>query len=96
MCIRRRSEVSVEGLSMLEDPNVTSEAEERVGSVLCGKYRLDSVLAVGGMATVYAATHRNKVTGAATIMGALPTRQCGHGVPITDRELEVRRNFSFL
>jgi len=32
-------------------------ARERVGSVLKGKYRLDSLLGVGGMAAVYAATH---------------------------------------
>jgi serine/threonine protein kinase len=32
----------------------------RLGQNLCGKYQLDSVLGVGGMATVYAATHRNR------------------------------------
>lgn len=34
-------------------------AEARVGSVLKGKWRLDGLLGVGGMAAVYAATHRN-------------------------------------
>ncbi len=45
---------------MQEDWSVASEAEEQLGTVLCGKYRLDSILGVGGMATVYAATHRNQ------------------------------------
>ncbi len=35
------------------------EAELRVGEVLRGKYTLDGLLGVGGMASVYAATHRN-------------------------------------
>src|SRR5262245_8844459 len=37
-----------------------ARAHLRVGSVLNGKWRLDALLGVGGMAAVYAATHRNK------------------------------------
>ncbi|HEV3194298.1 MAG TPA: Cys-tRNA(Pro) deacylase [Polyangiaceae bacterium] len=39
------------------DPMV-ARAGIRVGSVLRGKWRLDALLGVGGMAAVYAATHR--------------------------------------
>jgi serine/threonine-protein kinase len=35
-------------------------AQARVGTVLRGKYTVDSVLGVGGMAVVYAVTHRNR------------------------------------
>jgi serine/threonine protein kinase len=42
------------------DNDLLARALGRVGDVLRGKYRLDSVLGVGGMAVVYAATHRNK------------------------------------
>src|SRR5579863_389558 len=35
-------------------------ASARLGTVLKEKYRLDRVLGIGGMATVYAATHRNQ------------------------------------
>jgi len=34
-------------------------ARERVGRILKGKYRLDGLIGIGGMAAVYAATHRN-------------------------------------
>ena len=38
----------------------TERARARVGTVLKQKWHLDSLLGVGGMAAVYAATHRNK------------------------------------
>lgn len=34
-------------------------AQARVGQTLCGKWRLDGLLGIGGMAAVYAATHKN-------------------------------------
>lgn len=39
---------------------VTERAATRVGAVLRGKWKLERVIGVGGMATVYAATHRNQ------------------------------------
>lgn len=41
------------------DADLTIRARSRLGLVLRGKYRLDGVLGVGGMAAVYSATHRN-------------------------------------
>jgi serine/threonine-protein kinase len=40
------------------DPRLL-RAERRIGDVLKGKWRLDRLIGVGGMAAVYAATHRN-------------------------------------
>ena len=44
----------------MSDNDLESRAQGRLGTVLGGKYRLDSVLGVGGMAVVFAATHRNQ------------------------------------
>ncbi len=41
------------------DKSVEMRAEARVGTSLRGKWRLDELLGIGGMAAVYAATHRN-------------------------------------
>ncbi|MEP7048926.1 MAG: protein kinase, partial [Pseudomonadota bacterium] len=38
---------------------VTQRAQARVGMQLSGRWRLDKLVGVGGMAAVYSATHRN-------------------------------------
>src|SRR5450432_107880 len=40
------------------DP-VTLRAQARVGTLLNGRWHIDKLVGVGGMAAVYAATHRN-------------------------------------
>ena len=40
--------------------DVAERATARIGAVLKGKWRLDAVVGIGGMASVYAATHRNQ------------------------------------
>ncbi|MFO0614763.1 MAG: serine/threonine-protein kinase [Polyangiaceae bacterium] len=52
----------------MDHDDVLAAAERRVGSLLRGKWRLDRVLGVGGMASVYAATHRNGMRGAVKIL----------------------------
>ena len=54
-------------LARMATPHLTVSAEERtrlartrLGELVLGKWRLDRLLGVGGMACVYAATHRNK------------------------------------
>ena len=49
------------------DPDFV-RASQRVGQVLRGKYRIDRVIGVGGMAAVYAATHRNQKTFAVKVL----------------------------
>src|SRR5580704_8880162 len=43
-------------------------AKGRLGAMLRNKWRLDSLLGVGGMASVYAATHRNGSRAAVKIL----------------------------
>jgi len=43
-----------------QEEALRARAEARIGSTLRGKYHLDRVLGIGGMATVFAATHRNQ------------------------------------
>jgi serine/threonine protein kinase len=45
-----------------------AEAKARLGTTLRGKWRLDALLGLGGMAAVYAATHRNGIRGAVKIL----------------------------
>ena len=42
-----------------EGQDEKSRARARLGKTIKGKYRLDSMLGIGGMATVFACTHRN-------------------------------------
>src|SRR5580692_1634423 len=43
-----------------EESDIEFRARARVGTWLKDKYRLDRVIGMGGMAVVYAATHRNQ------------------------------------
>jgi serine/threonine protein kinase len=60
----------------------TARALARVGQVLKDKWRLDSLLGVGGMAAVFAATHRNQKRVAVKIL-----------LPELSHDTEVRNRF---
>ncbi len=53
------------------------KAKARLGQVVSGKWKLDRVLGVGGMATVYAATHRNGTRAALKILHVELARDTG-------------------
>jgi tRNA A-37 threonylcarbamoyl transferase component Bud32 len=50
------------------EQDARSRAQSRVGKVVKEKWRLDALLGVGGMAAVYAATHRNKMRAAVKML----------------------------
>lgn len=52
---------------MEEDPTV-AQCRGRVGQLISGKWRLDALIGVGGMAAVYMATHRNGSVGAIKLL----------------------------
>src|SRR5579859_4315202 len=58
-----------EGPPEATDPTFM-RAKERVGTTLRDKWRLDVLLGVGGMAAVYAATHRNGSRAAVKVLHA--------------------------
>jgi eukaryotic-like serine/threonine-protein kinase len=47
-------------MMMEQAVDLESLVHQRVGTVIVGKYTLDRVIGIGGMAAVYAATHRNQ------------------------------------
>ncbi|HLK40562.1 MAG TPA: hypothetical protein VKU41_27610, partial [Polyangiaceae bacterium] len=61
---------------------IIARAEARVGASLLDKWRLDELLGIGGMAAVYAATHRNGMRGAVKIL-----------LPMHAGSTEVRERF---
>ncbi len=59
---RKKVDFAVGGTNRMDeddDQSIIATATRRVGTMVRGKFRLDRLLGVGGMATVYAATHRN-------------------------------------
>ncbi len=57
--VAEQEEGAVRGTSASASDPLVARAQARVGSTLRDKWRLDVLLGVGGMAAVYAATHRN-------------------------------------
>jgi serine/threonine-protein kinase len=59
-----------DGRAQPAEDAATRRARARVGQLLRGKWRLDALLGIGGMACVYAATHRNGKRGAVKLLHA--------------------------
>ena len=56
------------GAEELQEEILRKKAEQRVGTTLRGKWRLDSLIGLGGMGAVYRATHRNGMRGAVKLL----------------------------
>ena len=56
------------GAEELQEEILRKKAEQRVGSTLRDKWRLDSLIGLGGMGAVYRATHRNGMRGAVKLL----------------------------
>ena len=59
---------------MAYSPAATQRAQARVGTLVNEKWRLDSLLGIGGMAAVYGASHRNGKRAALKMLHAELTR----------------------
>ncbi len=68
-------------MGLPEENDAATEAESRVGRTLRDKWHLDALIDVGGMAAVYAATHRNGMRGAVKIL---------HGHRAEDADITAR------
>ena len=55
-------------MKLAEQPEAFRRGAQRIGSVIKGKYKLEKLLGAGGMASVYAATHRNGIRVAVKIL----------------------------
>jgi serine/threonine protein kinase len=53
---------------MSEEDPLVAQCRGRVGQLVSGKWRLDALIGIGGMAAVYMATHRNGSVGAIKIL----------------------------
>jgi len=78
----------------MDDISLRRIAERRIGKTLEGKYTVDRVLGMGGMAVVYAATHRNPVPPRNSRKDDKVALAEGHGVSRPDLQADAGRRFA--